>query len=158
MPFQIANIIGSTRPAYLRKKRPRINDPIGVNSVTAQTYRPKLLVADGNRRRRAPLLIDLKPSREEINFRLERGLKRLVPIQQIRQQRQIAGVQSVQAWTKHIGNLAFIHKRSHLRLTNRQPAAVLNLFIPHREPIRQNALFRLVPLNDTDELLPQKLS
>jgi hypothetical protein len=95
---------------------------------------------------------------KKVDFRLERGLKFLVPIHQVGQQGQIARAQRMKAGPKNVGDLAFIHEGSHLRLAYREPAAVFNLFIPHRKAVGQNAFFRLIPLDDTNELLPQKLS
>ena len=56
-----------------------------------------------------------------------------------------------------VGDLALVDEGSHLRLAHRELAAVLNLHVLHGIAVGEDAVIRLVPLNDVDELLGYKL-
>jgi len=63
----------------------------------------------------------------------------------------------VQSGPEDVGDVAFVHERSHLRLAHRELAAVLNLHIAHGVAIGENAVFRFIPLDNADELFGKKI-
>src|SRR6185437_494574 len=135
-----------------------IGNAVGINSVRAETNCPKLFVANRDGIGCAPLLVDLEPRGEEIDVGLERRFKSLIPILQIGEERQVLGVERVQAGTEDICDFSLIDEDCHLRLTNSQLRAVLNLHVAHGVAAGEHSRFGLVPLNDVDELLGEELS
>jgi hypothetical protein len=69
-----------------------VGDAEGVVAEGAQAHGAKVLVADGDRLRRAPLLVDLLARAEEVDVALERGLEQLVPVLQVGEHRQVCVV------------------------------------------------------------------
>src|SRR5271170_6484276 len=127
-----------------------------VDAVSADPHRSKLLVADRDGRSRTPFTIDLQPRREVVHIRLERRLERLVPVHQVRQDRQRVRAERVQARTKDIRNTAFVHEYGHLRIADGEFPAGLNFHIFHGVAISERALTAFGPLNNVDELLREK--
>ena len=90
---------------------------------------------------------------EVVNVRLERGFEGLVPIHQVRENRKRVRVQRVEAGREDVGNAAFIDEDRHLRIANRELAAVLDFHVLHGITVGQDSVFRFGPLDDIDELL-----
>ncbi len=153
LPFQVSHAIDFARTADLLVKDLRIGDLVGVDPITAHADRTEFLVANRDRRRSAPALVRFHACGEEINIRLEWRLEGLVPIHDVGQNRQSLGAERVKARPKDIGDLAFIYEDSHLRFTNGELAAVLNLHIFHGVSVSQYAVFRLGPLDYIYKLL-----
>ena len=153
LAFEVGGQVGVAGAADLLEEDARISDAIGVDAVTAQADRAELLVADGDGRGRAPLLVDLQARREEVDLGLEGRLEGLVPVHQIGEQGQVAGVERVQAGAEDVGDLAFVDEGGHLRLAHGELAAVFYLQVAHGIAIGKNAVIRFIPLNDSDELL-----
>ncbi len=152
-PSRSRGKITVARAADLVEEDARIGDAVGVDAVTAQPHRAELLVADGDGRGRAPLLVDLQARREEVDLGLEGRFEGLVPVHQVGEQRQIARVERVQAGAKDVGDLAFVDEGGHLRLAHGELAAVFYLQVAHGIAVGKNAVLRLIPLDDTDKLL-----
>ena len=129
---------------------------VGVDAEAAQADRAEFLVADGDRSRRAPVLVGLQPRGEEVDVGFERRLELLVPVHQVGQQRQGLGVQRVEARAEDVGDAAFVDEHRHLRLAHRELAAVLDLHVLHGIAVREDAVFRFGPVDDVDELLGEK--
>ena len=128
-----------------------------VVSKCAQAHRAKVGIPDCDGLRRAPSLIDLLARAEEVNIAFERRLEQLVPIVQIRQNRQRLRCQLVHAGAEDVGDFAFIDKHSHLGLPHCQRATVLNFHASHRIAPGQRAVAVLGPLNYVDELFLDKV-
>jgi hypothetical protein len=154
-PSRSAAKVAVARAADLVEEDARIGDAVGVDAVAAQADRAELLVADGDGRGRAPLLVDLQAGGEEVDFGLEGGLEGLVPVHQIGEQGKIAGIEGVQAGAEDVGDLAFVDEGGHLRLAHGELAAVFYLHVPHGIAIGKDAVFRLIPLNDAMNCLPR---
>src|SRR5277367_1758925 len=127
-----------------------------VDAVSADPHRSKLLVADRDARSRTPFAIDLQPRREVVHIRLERRLERLVPVHQVRQDRQRVRAERVQARTKDIRNTAFVHEYGHLRIAHGEFPTSLDFHVFHRVTIGERALTALGPLNDVNKLFGEK--
>ena len=82
--------------------------------------------------------------------------KFLIPVHQIGEQGQIAGVEGVQSGPKDVGDLAFVDEGGHLGLADGELPAVLDFHVLHGIAIGEDAVFRFIPLNDVDELLAQE--
>ena len=104
------------------------------------------------------MLVGLHAGREVIHIRLEWRLERLVPIHQIRQDRQRIRVERVKPRPEHVGHSALVHEDRHLRVAHRQLAAVLDFAILHRKAVGQDAIRGLDPIDDIDELFGQKIT
>ena len=118
----------------------------------AQAHGAEVLVADGDRLRRAPLLVDLLARAEEIDVALERGLEQLVPVLQVGEDRQGLRGELVHAGAEHVGHLALVDEHRHLRFAHGERGAVLDFHVRHREAPGQRAVAGLGPLDDVDEL------
>jgi len=68
LPLKIGSEVNVAGAARLVEEDARIGDPIGVHAEAAQPHRAKLVIANGDRRRGAPLLVNLQPRREEIDL------------------------------------------------------------------------------------------
>ena len=152
-PSRSATVYDCARAADLLIEDLGVGDAIGVDSVGAHAHRAELLVADGDGRGGAPLLVGLQARGEEIDVRLERRLERLVPVHQVGQDGQRLGAERVEARAEDVGDLAFVDEDGHLRIAHRQLAAVLDLHVLHGIAVGQNAVARLGPMDDVDELL-----
>jgi hypothetical protein len=124
----------------------------GVDAEGAQPHHAEILVADGDRVRRAPLAVDLLPRAEEIHVGLEGRLEQLVPVLQVGQHRQGLRGQLVHAGAEHVGHLAFIDEHRHLRFAHRQAGAVLDFHFGHGKAPGHGVAVILGPLDDVDEL------
>ena len=151
-------IDGVFRPgaADLGKETARIRQLVRIHPEGAQPHHAEILIAQSDGLGRSPFAPQLKTGAEEIHIRLERRLKQLVPILQIRQHRNGLGIQGVAPGAEHIGNLALIHKHRHLGIPHRQAGPVLDLEILHRITPGQHAVLLLVPLEDINKLLLDK--
>src|SRR5439155_3037409 len=58
---------------------------------------------------------------------------------------------------EHVGDLPLIDEKRHLRLAHGELRAVLDLEVLHRKPVGENSVTVLGPMNDVDELLPEKV-
>src|SRR5208282_1849874 len=130
-----------------------IGDFIGVDSIAAHADGAEFLVANRDRRRGAPTLIGLQARGEVINVRFERGLEGLVPIHEVRENRQRVRVQGVEAGSEDVGNAALIDEDGNLGFTHGELAAVLDLHVLHGVTVGQDSVFRFGPLDYIDELL-----
>ena len=115
LSFEVASRYTPRDPLTFSIEDRGIADAECVDPVGAQAHRAELPVADGDRSRRAPFLIQPEARREKVDVALERRLEHLVPIQQVRQQRQSVGAQPVQARREDIADAAFIHEHRQLR-------------------------------------------
>ena len=127
-----------------------------VDAVAAQAHRAEVLVADGDRVGGAPALVHLLPRGEEVDVALERRLEHLVPVHEVGQDRQGLRVEGVEARAEDVGHAAFVDEHRHLRLANGQLGAVLDLHVLHGEAVGEDAVLRLRPVDDVDELLLEK--
>ena len=71
---------------------------------------------------------------------------------QVGQQRQGLRRQLVEARRENVGDLAFIDKHRHLRITDRQLRAILDFEIRHRVAPGEQVVALLRPVDDVDEL------
>src|SRR5262245_24300982 len=108
-------------------KGPWIEDFVGVYSESAKAHGAKLLVPNRNGIGCAPFLVKLEACAEEIDIRLKWRLKKLVPVHQVRQQGQRLGGEFVASRAKDVGHSPFVHKDSHLGLTDGERGAILDL-------------------------------
>src|SRR5262245_18011069 len=99
-------------------KRSGIKDFVGINPKGAEPDCSKLFVANGDGIGGTPFLIQLKTGAEEVDVRLEGGLKQLVPVHEVCQQRQSLSCQLVSPRSENVGDAAFVDKNSHLRLAH----------------------------------------
>jgi hypothetical protein len=125
---------------------------VGIDTEGTHADNAKILVTDGDRVRRSPLLVKLGARREEVHIRLERGFEQLVPVLQVGQHRQGLCRQLVHAGAEDIGDRAFVDEHRHLRFAHGQAGAVLDFHFRHRETPGQRAVGILGPLQDVDEL------
>ena len=63
------------------------------------------------------------------------------------------GGERVEAGAEDVGDLAFVDEDGHLRLANRELAAVLDLHVLHGVTVSQYAVLRFGPVDDINELL-----
>ena len=131
---------------------------VGVDPERAQADRAEFLVANRDRVRRSPVLVRLKARGEEVDVRLERRLKSLVPVLEVGKDRQRMRGESVEARAKNVGNFAFVDEHGHLRVANRQLAAVLNFAVLHGIAVGENSVSGFDPLNNIDELLGNEIT
>src|SRR4030095_14981055 len=86
-----------------------------------------------------------------------RRLEKLVPVHQVRQERQRLGGQFVAPGAKDIGNSSFVNEHAHLGLAHGQRRAILDFEILHGVPVGQNPVCTLGPLDDINKLLLQEV-
>ena len=79
LAFEIGDAIEVARAADLCVKRFCIGQVVGINAEAAQANRAEFLVANGDRIRRAPVLIGLRARGEKVDVGLERRLGTLCP-------------------------------------------------------------------------------
>ncbi len=79
-----------------------------------------------------------------------------IPVHQIGQDGKRVGRELVEAGSKLVGNLAFIHEQRELRVAHGKLAAVLDLAVLHGIAVGENSIRRLHPVNDVNELLAEK--
>jgi hypothetical protein len=120
------------------------------------TDRPKILVAHGDRLGGAPLVIELLAAREEIDGRHEWRFERLVPVEEVGEDREVLRLKRVESRPKSIGQPALVQKGRHLRLANSQFSTVHDLAILHRKPPSQKTEL-LCPINNGDELFESEI-
>jgi hypothetical protein len=133
--------------------------------ATCQLYMPKarsrtmpeVRVADRDRVLRAPALPHLLARGEEVDVALERRLERLVPVLQVREQRQRARLERVQPGPEGVGVGALVDEKRHLRLAHRELGAVLDLHVLHGHPVGEHPIAVLRPVDDVDELLAEEV-
>ncbi len=82
----------------------------------------------------------------------------LVPVHQVGEQRKVAGIEGVEAGGEDVGDLAFIDEGGDLGFAHGELGAGLYLHIEHGISIGEDAVFRLVPLNDLDKLFYPQLA
>ena len=125
---------------------------IGIDAESAHPDNAEILVADGDRVRRAPFLVKLGTRREEVNIGLERGFEELVPVFQVSKNGQRLRRQLVHAGAENVGHGAFVDEHRHLRVAHRQAGTILDFHFLHRETPGQRAVALLGPLQDVDKL------
>src|SRR5205085_9403253 len=67
-------------------------------------------------------------------------------------------VERVKPRTKLVGDAPFIHEQRHLRIPDRELAAVLDFAVLHGITIGKNAIAWFRPVNDINELFAEKRS
>ena len=97
LAFDVLDAIQLACAADLCVEGSRIGQSPRVDAECAQPNRAEILVADGDRLRRAPALIRLQSRGKEVDIALERRLKHLVPVHEVRQQWERVGVERVEA-------------------------------------------------------------
>ena len=80
----------------------------------------------------------------------------LIPVHQVGEQGEIAGVEGVQSRPKDVGDFAFVDEGGQLRLAHGELPAVLDFHVLHRIAVGEDSVFGFIPLNDVDELLAEK--
>jgi hypothetical protein len=125
---------------------------VGIDTEGAHADDAEFLVADGDRVRRAPLLVELGARREEVEVGLERGFEQLVPVLQVGENRQGLRRQLVHAGREDVGDRAFVDEQRQLRIAHGQAGAVLDFHFRHGKAPGQRAVAGLRPLQDVDEL------
>ncbi|MNS78017.1 hypothetical protein D3C72_1116160 [compost metagenome] len=156
MVFHLVARIDFARAADLGEEGAGVGDAVRVHAEGAHADHVEILVADGDRLRRAPLAASLHARAEVIHVRLEWRVEQLVPVFQVGQQRQGLRRQLVRAGTEDVGDLAFIDEDGDLRFAHIQDGAVLDLEILHGEAPGQHAFRLFVPLQYVDKLLLDK--
>src|SRR5262249_35390525 len=106
---------------------------------------------------RPPLLVELQARREEVDVGLEGRLEELVPVLEVREDRQRLGRELVSPGHENVGDLPFVDEQGRLRLADSELSAVLDLEVLHRVAVREHAVTALSPVDDVDELLSQEV-
>jgi hypothetical protein len=78
--------------------------------------------------------------------------KAFVPVHQVGEQGQVARGELVEARSEDVGDAAFVDEGGHLRLSHGELPAIHDLHVLHGIAVGEHAIFRLIPLNDVDEL------
>jgi hypothetical protein len=129
LALQVGHRVGLAGARDLGVEGLRIADAEGVVAEGAQAHRAEVLVADRDRLRGAPALVDLLARAEEVDVALERALEQLVPVLQVGQHRQGLRRQLVRAGAEHVGHLALVDEDGHLRFAHHELAAVLDFHV-----------------------------
>ena len=153
LALDVGDRVGLARPRHLEEERARVGDPERVDAVRAEPHRPELAVADGERIRGAPRLIEAQPRREEVDLALERRLEHLRPVAEVGQDRQVLGADGVLARAEEVGHVALVDEERHLRLADDELATLLDLEVRRGKAPGQHVVAGLGPLQDVDELL-----
>ena len=125
---------------------------VRINSEAAQTNGAEFLVANGDRIRRAPVLIGLGAGREKVDIGFERRLERFVPVHDVGKDRERLRVERIEAGAKRVGGFAFVDEERVLRVAHSELSAILDFAVLHRVAIRENAVFGFDPIDDVDKL------
>lgn len=144
------------RPQNAHREDFQILDPARIVSESPNAKRAEIGVAQGDWLGSAPFESRLFAQRKEDDIRLEWRLESLVPIEQIRQDREVRGFERVQTGRKLVGEAALVQESGDLSIAYGPLGTMLNLII--RKWHAQSQLARLLkPFNNVDELLLQKI-
>src|SRR5262249_15071458 len=72
LTLDVGDRIALARARHFEEEGARVADLVAVDAVRTEAYRAELTIADGQRARGAPRLIEAKPRREEVDLALER--------------------------------------------------------------------------------------
>ena len=118
LAFEVGDVVGVARAGDFGEELARVLDAVSVDAIAAQADGAEFLFADGDGRGGAPLLIHLQAGGEEVDVGLEGRLEALVPVHEVGEQGQVAGVEGVEAGAKDVGDAALVHKGGQLRLAH----------------------------------------
>ena len=152
LPVEIVDRVGLARAGHFLVELRRIGELVRIDAEGAHAHHAEILVADGDRVRRAPLAVELQTGREEVDVGLEGRIEQLVPVLQVGQDRQRLRIQRIKPRSKDVGDLPFIDEDADLRIAHRQLRAVLDFKVLHRVAIRQHPVAFLGPVDDVDKL------
>jgi hypothetical protein len=157
LSLKLAEDIDIASAADLSEEGARIRDAIRVDAIAAHGHGAEFFVSDSDGRRGAPLLVDLKASGKEVEIGLEGRLETLGPVHEVGENGQVVSVEGVKARSEYVGDSAFVDESGHLGFAHGELCAVLYLHIAHGIAIGKDAVFRLIPLDDSDELFGNEL-
>jgi len=137
---------------HLLEEAHRVDDLEVVGAEGAHPHHTEVGVAHHHRVGGAPLVAGEDAGGDVIDIRLERGLELVLPAQQVRQDRNVLGLERVAARPQGVRELAHVDELGHLALAHDQLRFVLDLLVVVREAVGQRVARVIDPLDDVDEL------
>src|SRR5262249_22512135 len=144
-------------PGHLLEKELGVDDLEVKGSVSAKPHHPKVLIPHHHRIGSAPLVPREEASDHEVDVRLEGRLKTVLPTFQIGEHGDVLGHQGVLPGPKRVPDLAQIAELRHLRLATDQLRSTLDLLVLIREAKGKRVTGVVLPLDDVQELLYEKV-
>ena len=135
----------------------RLGDAHGVGSVGAEPHHAEVLVAAGDGVAGAPLQVGEVAGVDEVDLGLERRLEAVVPVLERGEERQVVGLELVEAGAEGVGDLALVDEDRGLALAHGELGAVLDGVALALEAPDDGVAGVVDPVDDVDELAAEEI-